>query len=314
MRRLVAALFVLVIAFFFFGGRAHASQEPAHDEPQVASGGSHTMRVGVEVASISKFELGPGAYNVEFYLSVHCDREPCKADLDVTNGKITGRDKIVDLPLEKEVKVKAELTGFIDLSEYPFDSHVLHISLVDRSDPVGTRIELDKETTSIDSDVKLAGWHVEGWSADVQAHKLDDHNTIYELEYGVLVKRPRLSAFMKTLLPVFFMVFVAGFTLLLKPKSAAGRLTTCTAGLMSVVMFHLSATSALPPLGYLTRMDKLMIGTYVVYLVNILFSVAMVRFDEKKNEKYAELAYLISAGAVPGIALCVWVAVFMRLV
>ena len=47
MRRLVAALFVLVIAFFFFGGRAHASQEPAHDEPQVASGGSHTMRVGV---------------------------------------------------------------------------------------------------------------------------------------------------------------------------------------------------------------------------------------------------------------------------
>jgi uncharacterized membrane protein len=123
-----------------------------------------------------------------------------------------------------------------------------------------------------------------------------------------------LAAFFKSLLPVFFMVFVALFTLLLKPKSATGRLSTATGGLMSVVMFHISSTSSLPPLGYLTRMDKFMIATYAIYMVNIAFTVAMVRFDEKKRERAADFAYLVSAGLVPGLALLLWVLVFARVV
>ena len=133
-----------------------------------------------------------------------------------------------------------------------------------------------------------------------------------QLVFDVSITRPVLASFFKTLVPVFFMIFVAGFTLLLKPKSAAGRLSAATGGLMTVVMFHLSATSSLPPLGYLTRMDKFMIATYVVYLVNILFAVAIVRFDEKKNEKFAELAYLAAGGAVPGLALLAWLTVFLK--
>src|SRR5678816_2277513 len=95
------------------------------------------------------------------------------------------------------------------------------------------------------------------------------------------IRRPRISAIFKSFVPVIFMVFVAAFTLLLKPKSAAGRLATATGGLMSVVMFHLGATSSLPPMGYLTRLDKFLIATYFIYLVNIAFSIAMVRLEEK---------------------------------
>src|SRR6185369_9119370 len=101
-----------------------------------------------------------------------------------------------------------------------------------------------------------------------------------QLVFDIAISRPTLASLFKSLVPVFFMVFVAGFTLLLKPKSAPGRLSASTAGLMSVVMFHVSATSSLPPLGYLTLMDKFMIATYLVYIVNIAFNVAMVRFEE----------------------------------
>ena len=163
--------------------------------------------------------------------------------------------------------------------------------------------------------VKLAGWTIEPhFTVHTEKQVLADGRQISEAQLGMALSRPRTSAFFKSLVPVIFMVFVAGFTLLLKPKSASGRLTAATGGLMSVVMFHLSSTSALPPMGYMTRLDKFMIATYVIYLVNIAFSVAMVRFEEKKKEKYSELAYLTAAGAVPGIALIAWVAVFMRLV
>lgn len=39
-------------------------------------------------------------------------------------------------PLVKIFKVKAELEGVIDLSEFPFDSHVLPLSVEDRNELV----------------------------------------------------------------------------------------------------------------------------------------------------------------------------------
>lgn len=276
--------------------------------------GPVTYHVGIALEKLTKFELGPGSYSAEFFVSLRCDVEPCKPDFDVANGKITGREKLTDEKLHHEFRVKAELEALVDLSEFPFDKHVLYIGLVDKGDPLNVRYVVDENETSIDPKVKLAGWNVEPlFATHVEDHKLDDQHTVHELQFGVAIGRPAVAAVFKTLVPVFFMFFVAGFTLLLKPKSAAGRLSAATGGLMTVVMFHLSATSSLPPLGYLTRMDKFMIATYLVYLVNIAFAVAMVRLDEKKDERAAELTYLVAGGAVPGLALLAWLTVFLKI-
>ena len=284
------------------GGDTHAPHHP------------QKLKVGIEIAALSKLELGPGTFNAEFYVTIDCEREPCKPDLDVANGRITGKEKLVEEKLHKELKLKAELNGYVDLSEYPFDKHVLSIELVDKADPLEVILELEPKETKVASDVKLAGWAVDRWAAAVEKHPVAPGVDVHTLVFGVEVSRPRVAAIFKTFVPAFFMIFVMGFTLLLKPKSAAGRLTAATGALMTVVMFHLSSTSSLPPLGYLTRLDKFMIGTYLVYLVNILASVAIVRFDEAKKDKLAHLTYLAAGGVVPGFGLCIWLAVFLRLV
>jgi hypothetical protein len=283
----------------------HAKAEEHH--------GPTTMRVGLSLEKLAKFELGPGTYTTEFVVTFTCDHEPCKPDFDVTNGKITGKEKVVDEKLEKVFRVKAELEALVDLSEFPFDKHVLYVGLADKGDPFNVKYAIDEKSSEVDPDVKLAGWQIDPQLAgDVDTHKIDAQHELQEAQFGIGISRPRVAAFFKTLVPVCFMIFVAGFTLLLKPKSASGRLSAATAGLMTVVMFHLSSTSSLPPLGYLTRMDKFMIATYVVYLVNIALAVAIVRFDEKKNEKMAELTYLVAGGLVPGVALLAWLTVFLK--
>lgn len=296
---------------------APAPPPPAPTEEIDAPPAPHgpvTYHVGVQLEKLTKFELGPGTYNAELFISVKCDAEPCHPELDVSNGKITSREKLTDEKLHKEMRVKAELEAVVDLSEFPFDKHLLYVGLIDKADPLDVRYVFDENETSIEPDVKLAGWEVSTKLAtNVEQHKLDDTHHVEEAQFAIAIGRPKLAAAFKTLVPVFFMFFVAAFTLLLKPKSAAGRLSAATGGLMTVVMFHLSATSSLPPLGYLTRMDKFMIATYLVYLVNIAFAVAIVRFDEKKNEKVAEMMYLAAGGAVPGMALVAWLAVFLKL-
>ena len=272
------------------------------------------MRVGIKLEKLTKFEVGPGTFAAEFYLTFRCSEEPCKPSFELTNGKVVGKpDMVVDEKFTKELRIKADLEGLVDLSEFPFDKHQLYIGLVDENENV--TYEVDEHASTIEESVKLAGWTIDPhFAVHTEKQMLSDGRQISEAQLGIALSRPRASAFFKSLVPVIFMVFVAGFTLLLKPKSASGRLTAATGGLMSVVLFHLSSTSALPPMGYMTRLDKFMIATYLIYLVNIAFSVAMVRFEEKKKEKYSELAYLAAAGAVPGIALIAWVAVFMRLV
>jgi hypothetical protein len=297
------------------------TSEPADDKAAVPDAadelakpkGPTAMKVGIMLNKLNKFEMGPGSYSAELYITFKCDHEPCKPDFDVTNGKITGKDKVVDDKLIKEFKVKAELEAFVDLAEFPFDKHVLYLGLIDKN-PHLNIYEFDSSTNGMDDGVKLAGWDINPkFETNTEKVKLGDGVEVSELQFGLEISRPRTAAVFKSLVPVFFMVFVAGFTLLLKPKSAAGRLSTATGGLMSVVMFHLSASSSLPPLGYLTRLDKFMIATYLVYMANIAFSVAMVRFEEKKNEKMSELMYLVAGGAVPGVALLAWLTVFLKI-
>ncbi len=281
-----------------------------------------TIQLVVFLDKLTKFEIGPGTYHGEFYLVFHCDKEPCKPDPIAANGKFTTKEQEkIDDPLVKIFKVKAELEAVIDLSEFPFDRHALPLSVEDKHEGVEYVFspELNEEykkllglKSTVNPEVKLAGWKVDqDMKAKVQKKKLGNFED-EQLVFEIAIERPRLASVFKSLVPVCFMIFVAGFTLLLKPKSAAGRLSAATGGLMTVVMFHLSATSSLPPLGYLTRMDKFMIATYLVYLINIMFAVAIVRFDEKKNEKVAELAYLTAGGVVPGIALLAWLTVFLK--
>jgi hypothetical protein len=291
---------------------ADAEPKPEKEKEPEPPKGPTTLKVGVTLTKLNKFEMGPGSYTAEMYVTMRCDHEPCTPELDITNGKINGKEKVLDEKLLKEFKVKADLEAFVDLSEFPFDRHVLYLGLLDKN-PNLYHYEFEPSTTGMDDSVKLAGWEVNPhFATNVEKLKLGDGHEIHELQFGIEIKRPTTASFFKSLVPVFFMVFVAAFTLLLKPKSAAGRLSAATAGLMSVVMFHLSASSSLPPLGYLTRLDKFMLATYLVYMANIAFSVAMVRYEEKKNEKMSELMYLVAGGAVPGIALLAWLVVFLK--
>jgi len=288
---------------------------PSEDTPPPAKHELVTMKIGVVVTDITKFDLAAGTFNVEFLALVHCDKEPCKPKINVANGKLSGKpEELHSDKLFKIFKLKAEASAVIDLADYPYDNHELPLVLEDDGDPEQVKYEVDGSASSVRPDIRVPGWDVTEWMADTRDVDDGDGTKTTQLVFDVNAVRPRLAATFKTVIPVVIMLFVAAFTLLLKPKSAAGRLSAATSGLMAVVMFQVGQVGGLPPISYLTRFDKFMIATYVIYLANIGFSVAMVRFDEKKNEKMAELSYLAAAGAVPGLALVAWLLVFLHLV
>src|SRR5271166_4702567 len=62
-----------------------------------------TMTLGIMLRELNKFDLNNGSYNAEFDVTVACDSEPCKPELDIANGKLQGKpEKLKDEPLRKE--------------------------------------------------------------------------------------------------------------------------------------------------------------------------------------------------------------------
>jgi hypothetical protein len=100
----------------------------------------------------------------------------------------------------------------------------------------------------------------------------------------------------------------------MKLVPALATIAVATGGIISIFIFYIGQTGSTPPIAKWTRFDPFMIATCLIYLVNIVLAVVIVRFEEKKNEGVSELNVLVASGAVPGLSLLVWSAVVARLV
>lgn len=309
-RRLIALVCTL-LTLLVMPSAAGADEPPPPDNKGAPAAQAPTVavKVGIDVAGVSKLDLGSGSFAAEFYLSLRCaGAGECKPGFDIANGKATSKELIVDEPQHKVYRIKADLAGEIDLSEFPFDHHELPIVITeDPKAPTNIKLEIDKEHTSIEKDVKIPGWQLADVETEVSTRKVEGiADGISEATFNMIVRRPVVAATFKNLLPVVFIILVSWSALFLAAKAIANRLALITGGLVSSVMFHVSSTSSLPPIGYLTRADKFLIATYAGLLINVVLAVMIAAYDDAKNEAAVKRLHRIAFGLVPASCLLLW--------
>lgn len=294
--------------------KAKGSEEhKASDEPDSKDRRPLKYEVGVNVQKLTKLELGPGTFEADFLVAYHCAAEPCDPHLELYNGEIKGKpDKVVDDPLHKVYRVKAELSANIDVSRFPLDEHELVIDLGDQDEDV--TFTANAKDAPDPTDVVLAGWDIKSGHAEVTAEDLGDGLKASHYTYATTVGRPTFAAIAKNFLPALTMVFVLLVSLFMRPKMAAPRLAAGTGSFVAVIMFHNTAAAQLPPLGFFTLLDKFMFSLYLVWLAHIVFSVLIIRAEDQKNEKRSDSLYRIALVAVPVLCVVGWGLVFGKVV
>jgi len=294
-----------------------AAPKVSAEDAAEAEAKDHTpvrYEMSLNIQKVSKLELGPGTFDADFLLSYRCDKAPCKPSIALENGEIKGKpEKLVDEPLRKVFRVKAELAADIDLSDFPFDHHILTIDVVDH-DATDVTFVVDDEEKGDASDVKIPGWEVVGDHTEVEAEDIGSGLKVSHYQYGVEVKRPTIAAIAKNLMPAMVMVLVLLVSLFMKPKMAPARLAAGTGSFVAVIMFHNTAANQLPPLGFLTLLDKFMFSLYLLWLVHISFSIGILRADEKKDEALSDKLYRLAWKVLPAVAAVAWGIVFSKLV
>jgi hypothetical protein len=287
-----------------------ASASPAQAEPV-------RVKVGMYMLSLGKFDVSSGSYVVDFYLTFRCDDdcsevfERATTTFEFMNGRPLTSELIISEDREKAWRIRAELMQNIDLHSFPFDAHSLPIEIEDEIEPVDNLVYVvDTGYSGIDANVRLVGWALTGWSADVVDHRYPQYDVTYSrLIFSLGIERIRLSAILKLFMPVFFLVGVSLFALLVPTSNIVFRLSVTSSMLLAAVFFQLNTSSSIPPVGYLTFADKFMTVTYISLILNLLFSIVLTRFtdDEAGSRKIEKLA----AVCVPGVTVLGYVVLFL---
>ncbi|HLC57497.1 MAG TPA: hypothetical protein VJH95_02915 [Candidatus Nanoarchaeia archaeon] len=246
--------------------------------------------IGLYMLNLGKFDVGTGAFTADFYLSMLCEQECSAAGFEFMNGRALSTDKLIDEPNEKFYRIQAGLTSPVDLKSFPFDKQKMEIIIENRQNSID---ELEyypnMNESGIDDSIAFTGWNIDGWDAKIREHNYTIYGTAYsQYVFEVNISRIVFNSFMKTFLPVFFILLVVLFSFVLDPDKITTRLGMAGSGLVAAVMFHISISNQIPPVGYLTFADKFMVLTYFILLGTFIINIVLLELLERKNTELVE--------------------------
>ncbi|MEM4637451.1 MAG: hypothetical protein QXK76_00305 [Candidatus Woesearchaeota archaeon] len=257
---------------------------------------SEEVKVGIYVLNLGRFDISTGSFTADFYLSMVCEQNCSPENFEFMNGRATSVDKIIDKPNEKFYRIQANLASRVDLIKFPFDRQKMQIIIEDKVNTIDKiKYVPDLEQTGIDDSVIFTGWNIDGWEAVVDEHEYDIYGENYSrYTLNIHISKIFLNSFIKTLLPIIFIMLVALSSFVIDPDKIATRVAMISSALVASVMFHVSITNQIPPVGYLTLADKFMMLTYFILLVSFIINIALFDLQEKKKEKIVEKVHKLT--------------------
>ncbi len=278
-RLIIGLLFIVFSAFLVTAAPLNSEQKSPEQ-----------VQVGLYLLNMGKFDIATGSFTADFYLSLKCEQNCSTPNFEFMNGRASTVEKMEDKPMEKFYRIQANLNSPVDLKKFPFDSQEVQIILEDkeRKNAEMQYVPLLKET-GIDKSIVFTGWNIDGWRAEVQEHEYPIYGETYsQYVYTIDISRIALSSFLKTFLPVIFIMLIVLASFVIDPDKVATRLTMTGSSLVAAVMFHVSISNQIPPVGYLTFADKFMVLTYFVLLMSFVINIMLLELQERKNHELIE--------------------------
>ncbi|MFZ5955493.1 MAG: hypothetical protein ACOYT4_03630 [Nanoarchaeota archaeon] len=260
------------------------------------------INVGIYILNLGKYDISTGSFIADFYLDLKCDNVCPEQDFEFMNGRAITLDKEIDEPNEKFYRIQAELNSPVNLKKFPFDNQKLEIILEDKTNTIEElQYVPNLEESGIDPSVTFIGWNIKNLTAESHKHYYPVYDETYS-QYVLTVPISRLitSSIFKSFLPITFIILVMLSSFILGPHELTTRLAMVGSALVASVMFHVSLAGQIPPVGYLTFIDKFMVVTYFVVLMSFVFDVYLLELQEKKKielvqklHSYAKLTMFI---------------------
>ncbi len=244
---------------------------------------------GVRLVNVEKVDLTANSYRLDFYLWFSWDPAQLTMgqvqDFEFLNGSPSKDAVFVDEQYGfLEYRVKGDFIKSFDFTRYPFESHTLLVRIEHKNMNITDLTYAADPDSSLDSGVSVIGWDLKSFNVYVQDHNFSN-NTMSNFAFELQVARPFFSSLVKNVLPLTVIVVIGLLAFFIHPKNFGQRIGLAVSTLMAASAMHLALLSPLPPTGYLTLADRMMIIVYIVFLFNLATSVYIMRLvDQDKMD------------------------------
>lgn len=303
MRKLTAALFLAIVLSMSL--TAISAVQPVSAQQTHRPQPIH-IQTGIWIINVQKVDLEASSYRLDFYLWFNFDPTQINASevgrFEFVNGQPNVRS-IDSTDSYLEYRVTGDFIKSFDFSMYPFESHDLTIEL-EHSYLDSSQLVYDIDNSSqVESTASIAGWNIGKLQSDTVEHYYGDQ-TFSRPVFTLTLSRPMTSALIKSVLPITIITAISLLAFVMAPEDFAQKMALGITTLLSATAFHLSLISGIPPTGYLTFADRMMIGVYLLFLFNIGSSVYLMRLA-RLNRKDQAIAYNKKAQRLLPIAIIV---------
>lgn len=164
------------------------------------------------------------------------------------------------------------ISSYHNLRKFPFDRHDFHIDFGSIDDPVEDLVFVpDVENTWITDRLNIEGWHVEG--LNIQSNPIFDKELGYEIsELSLILSAERVPDYyvFRVLLLLAFVVGMSWTIFWVPPERFEFQIGLGATSMLTVIAFNLAIASSLPPLGYMTTLDKMLIWAIILVFLSIV--------------------------------------------
>jgi hypothetical protein len=256
------------------------------------------VNVGIYLLSLGRLDVSTGSFSADFYLSLKSADPIPDNSFEFLNGRAGSIEKIEDNNggREKFYRILANLTTSVDLKRFPFDSQKLQILIEDKTSTHSEfRFVPNTAESGMDSAIVFPGWQIHGWNITTAEHDYPVYDEKFsQLVYTVSIGRIHLNSFLKTFLPVLFLMLIVMSSFILNPDQITTRLAAISSALVASAMFHISISNQIPPVGYLTFADKFMVMTYFILLACFFMSLYVFILQGKKDAERARRVHRLT--------------------
>lgn len=285
----------ILIALVAFSSLLAATTVPAPTAALAQDGkseGPKKYTVGVYLVNIGKIDTQTGSYDLDFYIWFASD-DPAttnfveeKPRFDFTNAlRFTAEPQRVEQNYY-EARVRGTFIKNMDFRDYPFDRQQVTIEVEGFEEVDRLVFVPDEQASGFDRLINVPGWSLGGSRSEVTVHEYPD-SAFSRYVFTFTIERAALSSFLKTIFPVLIITTIAMLAFWMSPTNFAPRIGLAASTLLAAVAAHLNAANQLPPIGYLTLIDKVMIIVYALFLNNLLSMVMQMRLVDHKKEQEA---------------------------